>query len=50
MRCEAFLGVGESSVIPEELHDLVEVQQGIAAIDFHLYIDRPDVCELRGYA
>lgn len=50
MRCKAFLGVGESSVILEELHDFVEVRQGITAIEFHLYIDRLDVCELRGCA
>ena len=46
---KAFLCVGESSVIPEELHDLIKVWQSVAAVKLYLGIDRPDVCELWGY-
>ena len=50
MCCEAFLHVGKPSVIAEELYNLVEIRQGVAAVDLHLNVDGPDVCELWGYA
>jgi len=44
--CEIFLRIGKSSIISKEFHDLIKIRQGVAAVELHLYIDRPDVCEL----